>query len=282
MILPDFILTTRQHKVWNESGIDSEKYCTDKHHFNSYPYAIEYNYNSRGFRDSEWPDNITDAIWCFGDSFTVGLGSPLEHTWVNILQNKTNIRCINVSMDGASNDWIARKVLRLLETITPRCIIIQWTYVERAEDTDDTKIDENRRLAYTDLDNKVYLHNFDKNLDAVNTAVTTTKLIHSMIPGAYRIENEEFFNIKWKKLSGDTWPTAPRTKLEFDSLPVNIKEELSTYDFYNDYYEYIHLTDSAIRNNIIQLTQVDLARDGHHYDKATATNFVSDLMKVIY
>jgi hypothetical protein len=185
-------------------------------------------------------------------------------------------------MDGASNDWIARKVLRLLETITPRCIIIQWTYVERAEDTDDTKIDENRRLAYTDLDNKVYLHNFDKNLDAVNTAVTTTKLIHSMIPGAYRIENEEFFNIKWKKLSGDTWPTAPRTKLEFDSLPVNIKEELSTYDFYNDYYEYIHLTDSAIRNNIIQLTQVDLARDGHHYDKATATNFVSDLMKVIY
>lgn len=281
MILPDFILTTRQHKVWNESGLDSKKYCLDKQHFNSYPYTVEYNYNSRGFRDSEWPDDISNAIWCFGDSFTVGLGSPLEHTWVNILQNKTNIRCINVSMDGASNDWIARKVLRLLETVTPRCIIIQWTYAERAEDADDTKIDEDRRLAYTDLDNRVYLNNFDKNLDAVNAA-TTTKLIHSMIPDAYHIENKEFFDIKWKELSGDTWPAAPRTKLEFDSLPLNIKEELSTYDFYNDYYEYIYLTDSITRNNIIQLTQVDLARDGHHYDKDTATNFVSDLMKVIY
>lgn len=282
MILPDFILTTRQNKLWTESGMDSEKLCLDKQHFNSYPYTVEYNYNSRGFRDSEWPDDISNAIWCFGDSFTVGLGSPLEHTWVNILQNKTNIRCINVSMDGASNDWIARKVIRLLETTTPRCIIIQWTYAPRAEDNDDNKIDEDRRLAYASLDIIDHLNNFNKNLNAVNNSATTTRLIHSMIPNAYNIENEEFFNVKWNKISGHTWPPAPHTKLEFDSLSNTIKEELHTYNFYNDYYEYIHLTDLIIRNNIIQLTQIDMARDGHHYDKATAEQFVRDLMKLIY
>lgn len=282
MILPDFILTTRQNKVWGEFGLDSLKDCRDKKYFKSYPYDIEYRFNSRGFRDTEWPDDLTNAIWCFGDSFTVGVGSPIENTWINILQNKTNIRCINVSLDGASNDWIARKVLYLLEQITPKYIIIHWSYIHRNEDEDSTKIDEDRRLAYDSVDGIDHLNNFNKNLNAVNNAVTTTKLIHSMIPDSYNIGNEEFFKVKWNELRGSTWPDAPHTKLEFDSLLDNIKEELRTYNFYNNCYEYIYLTDLIIRNKIIQTTQIDLARDGHHYDKATATNFVLDLMKVIY
>lgn len=36
MILPDFVLTTRQNKVWTESGIDSLKGCLDKDYFKFY------------------------------------------------------------------------------------------------------------------------------------------------------------------------------------------------------------------------------------------------------
>ena len=56
MILPDFILPSRQNQVWDESGLDSYAACLDKKHFKSYPHKVEYRYNSRGFRDTEWPE----------------------------------------------------------------------------------------------------------------------------------------------------------------------------------------------------------------------------------
>ena len=125
MILPDFILPSRQHQICTESGIDSLEQCLDKKHFKLYPHQIEYRYNSRGFRDAEWPEDINDlknATWCIGDSFTVGIGSPLKHTWPYILQQQTGCRVINISMDGASNEWMARKCSTLLKIINPKCI----------------------------------------------------------------------------------------------------------------------------------------------------------------
>ena len=38
------------------SGSDSPEECLSKDHFLNYTKDISYNYNSRGFRDNEWPD----------------------------------------------------------------------------------------------------------------------------------------------------------------------------------------------------------------------------------
>ena len=89
MILPDLILKSRVNMQCNESGIDSYKKCLDRDHFKNFPHAVEYRYNTRGFRDLEWPDDhqeLKNAIWCVGDSFTVGIGSPFRHTWPQVLQ----------------------------------------------------------------------------------------------------------------------------------------------------------------------------------------------------
>ncbi len=74
--------------------------------FLDYPYPISYSYNSHGFRDDEWPDDLSNVIWCIGDSFTTGVGVPFDHRWPNILQSKINKRCINLGIDGASNELI--------------------------------------------------------------------------------------------------------------------------------------------------------------------------------
>ena len=58
MILPDFLLPSRVNKRWEFSGIDSIEQCLDKNHFKNYPHPITYSYNSRGFRDNEWPESI--------------------------------------------------------------------------------------------------------------------------------------------------------------------------------------------------------------------------------
>ena len=67
MILPNFILHSRVNLQQDYSGIDRIDKCLDKKHFKNYPHTIKYVYNSRGFRDTEWPDSIKElqnAIWC--------------------------------------------------------------------------------------------------------------------------------------------------------------------------------------------------------------------------
>jgi len=149
MILPDLILPSRVGQCWAESGLDSLSKCRDKKHFASYPYLVEYNYNSRGFRDAEWPNDpseLKDAIWVVGDSFTVGLGSPVNHTWPYAVAQELNKRVINVSMDGASNEWIARRAVDVYHAVQPSKMIIMWSYFHRRESADVTKSDEDRRM----------------------------------------------------------------------------------------------------------------------------------------
>ena len=71
--------------------------------------------------------------WCIGDSFTVGIGNPIEHTWPYLLEQRLKSTCINVAMDGASNEWMSRKISELLNEVTPKYIIIHWTYSHRRE-----------------------------------------------------------------------------------------------------------------------------------------------------
>jgi hypothetical protein len=78
------------------SGMDTLEKCLDKDHYLSYTKDISYRYNSRGFRDHEWPEDLSDVIWCVGDSFTVGIGQPFEETWPNILQKQIGMRCLNL------------------------------------------------------------------------------------------------------------------------------------------------------------------------------------------
>ena len=43
------------------SGMDCAKDCFDKKHFKNYTKKISYQYNSKGFRDNEWPDDLSNV-----------------------------------------------------------------------------------------------------------------------------------------------------------------------------------------------------------------------------
>ena len=134
MILPSLVLPSYFNFTSTQAGIDSPEQCLDINHYKSYPWPVVYEYNSRGYRDTEWPQDLSNAIWCFGDSFTVGLGSTHSHIWPQQLQKQTGIRTINIGMNGASNNWIARKICEFSESdIRPRAIAIHWSYLHRRE-----------------------------------------------------------------------------------------------------------------------------------------------------
>jgi predicted RNA-binding protein with EMAP domain len=56
-------------------------------------------------------------------------------------------------MDGASNKWIARKVIEILKIIKPKLIVIQWSYIHRDELNDSILSDEDRRMCILENNN---------------------------------------------------------------------------------------------------------------------------------
>jgi hypothetical protein len=182
MILPDFFLSTRQNCQLDYTGLDSREQSPDPEYFDNYPYPITYQFNSRGFRDAEWPDTVEQlkkSIWCVGDSFTVGIGVNYEHTWPRMLEQQLGRRVIKVAMDGASNNWIARKAQSLIQNIDPDHIILHWSFLHRRELPDSRFNDEYRRVYNVKCTPQDDIDNFKQCLQVLGPA---KKVIHSFIP----------------------------------------------------------------------------------------------------
>jgi hypothetical protein len=276
MILPDFILHSRVNARWDYSGIDSIKDCLDKTHFKNYPHKVEYSYNSRGFRDAEWPnsiDELKNAIWCIGDSFTVGIGSPLEHTWPYLLQQQTGRRCINVSMDGASNEWIARKTQKIIKEINPTDIVIMWSYTHRREKKDNSLSDEARRM-YSEMyvDGLEDFVNFKSCIESVNNQYNNIK--HTAIPVAFEGSDLNELIKLYNDVKNVTWEFVV-TNDDFDNLPSNIVTELindfKVYDRMLELSEMARIIDYCKSvHDLLEVERLDYARDYHHFDKLTS------------
>jgi len=145
---------------------------------------ILYEYNSRGFRDAEWPKSINElkkCIWCFGDSQTVGVGDAYENTWPKLLEKKINKRCINVSMVDASNDWIFDRVKMIIDVIKPKFIVIQWSFLHRYEENAEQKHFCANEILEDDLR---LIDKFEKQYDIIEQLAkkNNVKIIHSSVP----------------------------------------------------------------------------------------------------
>jgi hypothetical protein len=279
MILSDFILHSRANARREYTGIDSFNRCLNKEHFKNYPYPVEYAYNSRGFRDTEWPESseeLKNAIWCIGDSFTAGVGSPLEHTWPFLLQQQTGRRCINIGMDGASNAWISRRARQIIHEINPTHMVVLWSYVHRRELPNVDISDEARKLHFdksnSELDDFKDFINCYTNLKNCTASVN---IFNGTIPCSGMINDHG-----WNDIKDPSWPEfLPTTQVEFDQLPCHVKQETS--DIYsNDQLETWFIKNNFCNiNQLTELSMLDYARDYHHFDCITSEFFVKQILK---
>lgn len=220
-------------------GIDSYEQCRNPEHFKNYSKNVIYKFNQMGYRDEEWPEEIRNNIWCVGDSFTVGLGQPFEETWPQLVQQRVQHRVINVSMNGASNNWIGRRIQYILDHCEPAAILVQWSYLHRREHPNTALLDEDRALHFdkkliekkSDIDvlNQIDVTNLLTVISSIENK-RNVKIIHSFIP--------HFYN-----------------------LDANLAAPI-----------YQTLADNGI-TCFSELGQLDFARDGFHYDVQTATQY---------
>lgn len=278
MILPDFILPSRVNQYYEFSGIDSPEHCLDSQHFENYPHPITYQYNSRGFRDSEWPEStqeLQQAIWCIGDSFTVGIGSPLTHTWPFMLQQQAHTRTINVSLDGASNTWIARKVSAVARAIVPKTIVVHWTYIHRREQDSAAILDRKYSEFYNNVrdplwPDSVKLKDFDQlpphiqqeliELHGMNHVLTVTdeeRRISSVTDG-HAQDMQNLLDCIQSVAELDC-------NIIHSFIPGFKPRILECEQFYSQLGQVQHIPEFPI---------LDYARDCYHYDISTAQQFV--------
>jgi hypothetical protein len=243
--------------------------------FRGYPHKFNYQYNSRGYRDREWPKDLQRAIWCIGDSFTVGLGAPVEHAWPRQLESTTRAITINVSMDGASNDWIARKALRVIDIVQPQTIVVQWSYLHRRE--------LDIATAREQLWNKFY--------NAVRDPSWPVGVVFDQL--SEEIQQELLTVHAWPVLLSDEMRVVQNLKTTVeDDIDHTIEyiqqlgnRVIHTFipefvDQDNQDYFYARLNQTGVAY-IKNFDRLDLARDGHHYDVKTATKYADKIKSVL-
>ena len=275
MTLDNLCVPRKRNIQESYSGIDHIDYCRDQQHFKQYPWPVNYSFNSRGFRDQEWPttdQELQSAIWCVGDSFTKGVGQPWVNTWPQRLLAESGTRTINVSLDGASNQWISRMAVDILRQVQPRNMVIMWSYIHRRESDDTSRPAEDRVIHYV---NSTFEQDVDLLLEClqqVKNHEKSTCIVHTAIPG-YRPTMKP-----WPYIRKPDWPhKIPGTVAELNALPQHIQDEIYSLDFLM---ADIH-TNEKIQNNtrVIEIiNQLDRARDGHHFDRVTADWIVEQIV----
>ena len=247
-ILPSVRIPKFQGKTSKSAGLDT---AADSNR--------TYCYNSRGFRDAEWPDDLTNAIWCVGDSFTNGIGSAFEHTWPQVLGQRVQRRVITIALDGASNDWIARKCCEIYNEIQPQNIVIMWSYLHRRE-SNKSGSDSERRLWHIKSTVEQDFENFAACRAQVRDHCRNSNLIEMIIPNWQPAVTPH----AWDKIRGTSWPE--RFPESLDQIPESIQEEL--IDVHGVDPQALELQFQKL--DIITVPQLDFAADNHHFDIVTA------------
>jgi len=288
MILPDLVVPSRTNRHCQYIGIDSLDKCVDRKHFLDYPHRIEYDYNSRGFRDNEWPHTLQElrsATWCIGDSFTVGIGQPLAHIWPVVLAEQQKKRSINVSMDGASNDWIYRRALDVMRSVAPTQMVVMWSYTNRRESPRNDLSDEQRRIwtkkcsADQDYEHWVDLSN---RLHMVNDRITQITIPHFDEGPSFVEENAEHL---WHDIKGPEWPACPKTIVDLEKLPQFVLDEIKNlHRCYDRLSKMLSPRKSKKMPNLLAdviyiPSRLDWARDHHHFDILTSQWVVDQILQ---
>ena len=132
MLINDLEYYTRKSNYVNQySGMDNPRH----HGRDFYDYPIQdfdYQFNSWGFRGPEYEQYRDQPVnICVGDSFTVNLGGPVEHSWCSQLAEHFSIPTLNLGMDGAGNDTLHLVHSRACELFDVQNTFVMYSYLHR-------------------------------------------------------------------------------------------------------------------------------------------------------
>ena len=136
------------------SGIDHPNKATSSFkEWHAYPIQdFDYKFNSWGFRGPEYAQFVGKSVnLCLGDSFTVNVGGPIEHSWCSQLALHFDIPTLNLGMDGAGNDAIRLVYERACKIFDVQNTFVMYSYLHR-------RLVDNVFIQYVDNDSENFKH----------------------------------------------------------------------------------------------------------------------------
>jgi len=207
-------------------GLDSMDHCFDKSHYTNYPDEIDYTFNEIGYRCRPVDRYQGDEILAIGDSFTLGLGVNQKDCWSSQLEYLLDYPVLNFSLNGASNDWMARKIKNLLTIFKPKCIIVHYSFSHRREKARVDWHDNERTESDPVYSGEENLTNWRMNFNQI--ASCGFPVIHSFITSWH---NEP---VNYAQLPGVVFPPIVKRDLARDSFHYGAKtHRLLAEKFYN-------------------------------------------------
>jgi hypothetical protein len=254
----------------------------------NYQYPIHYSFNSRGFRDTEWPDGMQElknSIWCVGDSATLGVGSPLSHTWPAILQEVTQTRTINISLRGIANDGIFRQTQQILEQVQPRLVVVQWTYLHRRDLSIDYALEKKWQQYYNDIKDPTWPNCKYKEIEKLPQWIRE-EILSTHEKFSSRLCETDLCNLNHQVFSDQE---NIQHTLNFIKILEKSKKDTnlihSVIPAIDETLDNSAQFDQEIRKLPIKLVPrfqyLDYARDMYHWDIKTSKNFVQLLLQTI-
>jgi len=246
---------------------------------------FKYQFNSRGFRGPEWPDDLSDAVWTFGDSEMLGVGLPYHASIPGQLSALFEKTAVNVSIMRASNAWIARQVNWLLnDSLSVSRILIQWSFTTRTE----LDLGQAKSIELLELYKSIKQFHWPKvktakDLHQVNPMVMENldqdpygRKIHRMRGAQENAQihcrPELLFNMggarSTVKLIADVQKNAPPDCKIVHSFVPNFGTEQEKQFVYDE-------LDQLGVDYIPEYSQIDYARDGQHSGIETVKQFTS-------
>jgi hypothetical protein len=100
-----------------------------------YNYPIQnfdYQFNSWGFRDEDFEQYIGKKVnICLGDSITLNLGGPVEHSWCSQLAKHFDIPTLNFGMEASGNDAISIVYNKLKNIFDIQNVFVMYSFLHR-------------------------------------------------------------------------------------------------------------------------------------------------------
>lgn len=115
-------------------------------------WEVNYQFNSQGFRTSEFEYDVTCSI-CLGCSHTLGTGLPESVRWSNLIEQHTGITAYNLGQGGGSADTVTRLAMGWIDELKPETVFVYWPAPHRTElfeHTDVRYYNANSKFAETD------------------------------------------------------------------------------------------------------------------------------------
>jgi hypothetical protein len=209
-------------------GLDSLEHCIDKNRFVNHA-PIDYRFNSLGFRTHNVDQFHSNAILVLGDSFTLGLGNRAEERFTDILEKNLSHQVLNFSLNGASNDWICRKLGQLLTLFQPRAIVLHYTFSHRRERLRTDWHDDERTECDAHYSSHQNFQNWLTNYEKICQLAQGTKCVHSFITN---------------------WHDAP---VDYHNFGSNVISPTTQLDFARDAFHYGPRTHQLLADKITSL-----------------------------